>query len=66
MISENNSSHTLIQGMRGPPGLPGAQGKEGPAAPKSGEATYIRWGKSSLRVEEFSSSVSYILEVLIE
>ena len=48
-ISENNSSHTLIEGMRGPPGLPGPQGKEGAAALKNGEATYIRWGKSSLR-----------------
>ena len=33
-------------GVRGLPGPPG-QGKEGPAGPKSGGATYTRWGKST-------------------
>ena len=34
-------------GMRGPPGPPGTQGEKGSTGPKSGGATYIRWGKSS-------------------
>ena len=34
-------------GVRGLPGPTGPQGKEGPAGPKSGGATYTRWGKST-------------------
>ncbi len=33
--------------MQGPRGLPGACGKEGPPGPKSGGATYTRWGNST-------------------
>ena len=58
-MSESNSSNTFVEllrgrdglpgrdGMRGPSGPPGPQGKEGSAGPKSGGATYVRWGKSS-------------------
>ncbi len=33
--------------MQGPRGLPGPRGKEGPPGPKSGGATYTRWGNST-------------------
>ena len=58
-MSESNSSNTFVEllrgrdglpgrdGMRGPSGPPGPQGKEGSVGPKSGGATYVRWGKSS-------------------
>ena len=61
-MSENNSSRTFIEllrgrdglpgrdGVRGLPGPPGPQGKEGSAGPKSGGATYTRWGKSTCPV----------------
>ena len=59
LVSENNSSSTFVEllrgrdglpgrdGVRGPPGSHGPQGKEGPAGPKNGGVTYIRWGNST-------------------
>ena len=61
-VSENNSSPTFLEllrgrdglpglpgrdGMKGPPGPPGPKGMEGPAGPKSGGVVYTRWGNSS-------------------
>ena len=58
-MSENNSSRTFVEllrgrdglpgreGVRGPPESPGQQGKEGPAGPKNGGVTYTRWGNST-------------------
>ena len=55
-VSENNSSRTFVELLRGRDGLPGRdgmkgppgpQGKEGSAGPRCGGATYTRWGKST-------------------
>ena len=36
-----------VQGPVGPPGPVGTPGKQGPPGPRSGGATYTRWGKST-------------------
>ncbi len=55
-MSENNGSSVFVELLRGRDGLPGRdgvqgppgpQGKDGSPGPKSGGATYTRWGKST-------------------
>ncbi len=59
VVKESNTSRTYVEilrgrdglpgrdGVQGPRGLPGPRGKEGPPGPKSGGATYTRWGNST-------------------
>ncbi len=58
-VSENNGSSVFVEllrgrdglpgrdGVQGSPGLQGKDGSPGPPGPKSGGATYTRWGKST-------------------
>ncbi len=58
-VSENNGSSVFVELLRGRDGLPGRDGVQGPPGPqgkdgssgspgpKSGGATYTRWGKST-------------------
>ncbi len=58
IVTENNTSRTYVEilrgrdglpgrdGVQGPRGLPGSPGNDGAPGPTSGGATYTRWGKS--------------------